>query len=211
MIAARGDGAAVVAWVGRATDEAVNDEEAPVYAGLVPRSGRPRHPTRLSDRRTGATEAFVTATSANEAIIVWQPAAGGDTHYASLGADGTVTPSRTLSGGFVDSGFFGLRPLVTRDDGAALLLADGPGSPTIYAWRTRAGFRPAFVAPAGEDVYSANAGAGLAVNGRRLLAVWQQPEYRTGPTPAKSSSWSIPDPRSAASSHTQCFEPSAST
>ena len=64
VLATRADGGAVLAWVGRPTIDDVFDsgrsiEAAPVYAAVRSPSGAARRPTRLSNRRTGASEPFV--------------------------------------------------------------------------------------------------------------------------------------------------------
>jgi hypothetical protein len=180
MLAARGDGSAVLTWVGRPTIDDTFDsgrpiEAAPVFATLVSRSGAPRRPTRLSNPRTGASEPFVVVSSDGESTVVWQPDEANSARYATAGPDGRFQPARMLAGIRVDFGFANLPPLAMGADGTALLLADGPRGSTIYARSPGAGFRPLFEPPSERDsVYAEAEGGGLAAAHQTILVVWQK-------------------------------------
>ena len=179
-IAAGPSGEAVIAWLGSPPDEediTLEEETAPVYAAFVSRAGRVRPPTRLSTAPTGTSEVFVTLTPAGVATVVWQPTLGNHARYATSRANGSFGPARMLTGVSIEPSFAGLPPLALHADGRVLLLGNGPSGARIYARRGEGGFRPAFRPPP-SDVYPGD-GAGLAVAGDRILAVWQKPASPT--------------------------------
>ena len=110
-------------------------------------------------------------------VVGWQPTLGRHARYVTGDATGGFAPARILAGVSVEPSFAGLSPLALHADGRVLLLASGPSGARIYARRGAEGFRPAFRPPP-SDVYPGE-GAGLAVAGDRILAVWQK---RAGPT-----------------------------
>ena len=179
VLAARADGAAVLAWVGPATVDDVFDsgrptEEAPVFAAVLSRSGWVGRPARLSNRRTGASEPYVVSSASGETTVVWQPDDGNNARYATAARDGRFSRARMLAGVRVGFGIAGCVPLAMRADGTALLLAEGPRGATVLARRPGGAFRT-LPLPPGTDEATGAEGAGMAVSGLRMLAVWQRP------------------------------------